>query len=229
MGLSGELSWFTREEMPLLASLTPFSDYGIVGFVDGTRVRTVVSPSTFGFMNSGKIHETCFNIQVVTDTLGRFRQVVVGPPGTTHDSLIADQYLVSRREHLGLGQRYFLGGDLGYVGARNATCIFCPPQVASLPDLTPQDKVLYTALFDREWKRYRATIEHSIGILKRNWPFAGLPNRCIWTKRQHLLLPSFMCISLLQNRLWRLRESYCTQGVANTQLQLATNYVIRHS
>jgi nuclease HARBI1 len=135
----------------------------VIGAIDGCQIP-ILAPSDheYAFVNRKGWH--AINVQAVCDHQGRFTNLVVKWPGSTHDSfMLQNSELWNYMEgHPNIG---YLLGDLAYP---------CRQWL-----MTPLKNVRTPGenAYNRAHKRTRVVIENAFGRLKRRFYCLGIPNR----------------------------------------------------
>ena len=160
---AGEFIYFPNTQAEKNEIKQEFYDFAgmpsVLGCIDGTHVR-IVRPkdNEADFVNRKNFHS--INVQVLTDSKYRIRDVVARWPGPTHDSFIFTSsyiktYLDTHNTRL---QDGIILGDSGYALLPYLMTPYLNPATAQERN------------YNRSHKSTRSSVEKSIGQLKRRFP-----------------------------------------------------------
>lgn len=141
---------------------------GCVGFVDGTHIILSQRPGVSGESFFTRKQRYAMNAQVVCDDKKVIRALVLGWPGSVHDSRAWRSSDMATRPGIFFSHGQYLMADSAYALSKYCMKPYTEP-LASLPD---------NALFNWRFARTRVVNEHTIGILKNRWSsLKGLPHQ----------------------------------------------------
>lgn len=173
------VQWPSKEERRVLSDLSALSGLpGLIGYIDGTRLR--LRRPTFGqhIVYSGKIKGHCTNNQIICDILGRIIDCSVNFNGSAHDKVLWD-VSPQRSETCYFSNGEYLLGDPGYIGTDSEHMKAMTKAGAGHTLAEARVRDVETA--------HRLLVEKCIGSVKITFPFAGLLNKAVWTKEKDKL------------------------------------------
>ncbi|KAE8243924.1 hypothetical protein A4X13_0g6885 [Tilletia indica] len=177
---------------------------GVIGKLDGTDIVLYERPG--GTLNGDEFFNRkrryAINLSAVCNHKLEFTYILVGWPGSVHDSRAWSAASPRRQAQLFFNEGEYLLGDSAYS---NSTILVTPykrPQSSSLPNRR----------FNKLLSSMRIDIEHAFGLLKGRWGcLKGLRVR-LFSDEQHAIACRYVtaCV-VLHNILLSLKDDWATE------------------
>lgn len=132
---------------------------GVVGVIDGTKVKIEQKPADQGETYCDRNHQYTINVQLVCNLQKEILFVQSGWPGSTHDQTAFSHTDLYRHPHWAFSEGEYLLGDSGYALSSRLLTPYRRP-TANHPDNT---------FFNQRISSARVCIEHVNGILKNRF------------------------------------------------------------
>lgn len=158
------LYWPSVEERNILVSETFNELPHCIGYVDGTEIpleeRPVSAFDPESFFSKDK--QYAIKLQAVGDYELRFRQILIGYPGSVHDARMYNNCILATRSTEFFTEPQYLIGDCAY----KLTCTVVTPFRDNSQALSKAKR----ASFNRAISSKRVRIEHCFGVMKEKLP-----------------------------------------------------------
>lgn len=156
------LFWPSRAERQQLAEETMHEMPGCIMYVDGTEINLAERPVTDPDSYLSRKQRYSLKAQVICDWKLRIRHLVLGYPGSVHDSRIFNNCPLSLMPTVFFSGDEYILGDSAY---KLSTTVITPYRVNS----TSEGSASSRNTFNKELGKYRVRIENCIGLLKERF------------------------------------------------------------
>lgn len=172
-----------------------YSFVNCVGMADGTLFPLEFKPTHKGEDYYSRKGVNAVNALIVCDDLARIRHLIVGWPGSTHDSRVWTNSKLSQEPSNYFRHSEYLLGDSAFQASSVMIPAFKKPAKAEL-----DSKIFY---FNRKLAKARIKTEHSIGLLKTRFQYLKRIRVLLGRKRRTMrrLIRYVTCACILHNLL----------------------------
>lgn len=155
------ISWPDENERASIVAETFHELPFCIGYVDGTEIPIAESPVINGVSFFSRTHKYSLKAQVTCDFKRRIRHVVVGNPGSVHDSKIFKNCDIYKEPQNYFSSHQWIAGDSAY--SLSPTIITPYRSNSNQMDSGKRRK------FNRRHSSYRVRIENCFGWLKEKF------------------------------------------------------------
>ncbi|XP_062556348.1 putative nuclease HARBI1 [Armigeres subalbatus] len=155
------LCWPEASERRELVAKTFHELPHCIGYVDGTEIKLAEKPFDDPEAYFSRKHIYSLKVQAVCDYQKKIRHMVLGYPGSVHDSRIFNNCELSTKPSEYFSGAEWLAGDSAY---KLTTTVITPYRI-NATERTTEDR----NQFNKTLSKYRIRIEHCFGLMKERF------------------------------------------------------------
>lgn len=155
------LSWPEASERRELVAKTFHELPHCIGYVDGTEIKLAEKPSDDPEAYFSRKHVYSLKVQAVCDYRKKIRHMVLGYPGSVHDSRVFNNCELSTKPAVYFSGAEWIAGDSAY---KLTSTVITPYRINATESAT-EDRTQ----FNKALSKYRIRIEHCFGLMKERF------------------------------------------------------------